>query len=503
MGECMSLCNTKNVEEEDIKKTRNNQLPIDDLTLLRPSSLKDSSTPRRTKKNKTSAPKVVSFKIDEKKLVSKMSKDSLLHFEEITDDKKSEKSDKSDKSEDDKVNENKSVDSSISGLKYDTEQEQESEQEKENNNYKTKKPEVKWDLLTDKLISNKINKLKDEMASNEEKKNENANIKIIDKNNELIDNEKNNEEENINNNNDSIIKKNNEENNNSKNEISEENEYNKNNDEKNNIKENNKEKEIININKKDEENKNLDSENLKKQSIEKEANNAQKNEEIENEEEEEEDDEDEENNINQKKNENLEKTSLENKDLKKYDFLVKIINKNIEAKGFSKSSIIQQINELYKSFSDTLPLDDFTLKLSEDLIKLLEINIDTDKTIIHNFIKELIQIYENDKNKIYNQLIKYAEGIEDQEKLKTKAKNRQIRSYIKDRQDKLKERLKMEDIPPDKIISFETFYQIVEETDIQLKEEYIDILLYQMKIAVPKGRSFNTLNAIVIIDFLK
>ena len=61
----------------------------------------------------------------------------------------------------------------------------------------------------------------------------------------------------------------------------------------------------------------------------------------------------------------------------------------------------------------------------------------------------------------------------------------------------------MEDIPPDKIISFETFYQIVEETDIQLKEEYIDILLYQMKIAVPKGRSFNTLNAIVIIDFLK
>ena len=96
-----------------------------------------------------------------------MSKDSLLHFEEITDDKKSEKSDKSDKSEDDKVNENKSVDSSISSLKYDTEQEQESEQEKENNNYKSKKPEVKWDSLTDKLISNKINKLKDEMESNE------------------------------------------------------------------------------------------------------------------------------------------------------------------------------------------------------------------------------------------------------------------------------------------------------------------------------------------------
>ena len=64
-------------------------------------------------------------------------------------------------------------------------------------------------------------------------------------------------------------------------------------------------------------------------------------------------------------------------------------------------------------------------------------------------------------------------------------------------------RLKKEDIPSDKVISYELFKEIVEECEIKLKENYLDILLYQMKIAVPQGRSFKSLNAIVILDFLK
>ena len=49
----------------------------------------------------------------------------------------------------------------------------------------------------------------------------------------------------------------------------------------------------------------------------------------------------------------------------------------------------------------------------------------------------------------------------------------------------------------------EKFEKIFEETELQLKDTQLDILLYQMKMAVPKGRNFNTLNAIVIVDFLK
>ncbi len=131
------------------------------------------------------------------------------------------------------------------------------------------------------------------------------------------------------------------------------------------------------------------------------------------------------------------------------------------------------------------------------------ITLDSDKIEIEKFIKELISIFENDKNKICEQLMNFIEIIEDQEKLKTRKLNRNIRSYLKDCEEKIKNKLKEEDMPSDKIITFEKFFKIVEETGIKLKEEYMEILLYQMKIAVPKGKSINTLNANVIVDFLK
>jgi uncharacterized protein YwqG len=67
----------------------------------------------------------------------------------------------------------------------------------------------------------------------------------------------------------------------------------------------------------------------------------------------------------------------------------------------------------------------------------------------------------------------------------------------------MKERLNQEDIPSDKIITYEFFTQIVKETELSLKKSYMDILLFQMKDKVPKGKSFHLFNAIVIVDFLK
>ena len=58
-------------------------------------------------------------------------------------------------------------------------------------------------------------------------------------------------------------------------------------------------------------------------------------------------------------------------------------------------------------------------------------------------------------------------------------------------------------MPPDRIVSFERFNKIVQDVGIQLKKEYMDVLLYQMKMAVPKGRSIYDFNMIVIVDFLK
>ena len=118
-------------------------------------------------------------------------------------------------------------------------------------------------------------------------------------------------------------------------------------------------------------------------------------------------------------------------------------------------------------------------------------------------IQVIIKLFDGDKDKIYQQLMKFMEGIEEQEKLKNRQSNRVIRSYIKDCEEKLKDRLKQEDIPSDKIISLQKIEEIIEETGVQLKDEHLNILLYQMKMKVPKGRNFNSFNDNVIVDFLK
>ena len=218
--------------------------------------------------------------------------------------------------------------------------------------------------------------------------------------------------------------------------------------------------------------------------------------------------EEEENNQNDKNSENKEEKIEETKGteedfLKKYENLVSIININLEAKGFEKVDIKKEIDELYNSFSDSTPSEELISNLSDLLIKLMEVTLDSDKTEIKDFCKELIIFYNGDKNRIYNQLMNFIENIEEQIKLTTRKLNRSMRSYIRDAEDKLRPRLKQEDIPANKIISYELFNSIVEECEIQLKEGYMDVLLYQMKKQVPKGKGFNTLNAIVIVDFLK
>ena len=191
------------------------------------------------------------------------------------------------------------------------------------------------------------------------------------------------------------------------------------------------------------------------------------------------------------------------KDLTKYDQLIKIINKNLESKGFSELDIKNKIDEIFKNLSDSTSTEILITKLSDLLIELMDVSLDSDKNEIQNFIKDITILFNGDIIKIHEQLVSYIKGINDQSKLQNRASNRVIRGHIKKCANQLKERLKQEDIPSDKIVSFQKFKEIMNETGVELKEEHLDILLYQMKMKVPKGRSFDTLNMIVVVDFLK
>ena len=204
----------------------------------------------------------------------------------------------------------------------------------------------------------------------------------------------------------------------------------------------------------------------------------------------------------EKEEENIDITSLEDF-LIKNDALIKVINVTLESKGFSKSDIQTKMDEFFQAITEA-KLDQSHIESISNLLKeLLSISVKSDEKDIEQFFKELFVILEFDKEKIYEQIIKFSEDIEEQEKLKTRKLNRNIRSYIKDCQDNLNKIFKQDDMPPDRVVTFERFNQIAEEVGLSLKKEYLDVLLYQMKNAVPKGRSIHEFNMIIIVDFLK
>jgi len=210
----------------------------------------------------------------------------------------------------------------------------------------------------------------------------------------------------------------------------------------------------------------------------------------------------------EKEEENL--NNQENKDnqvfnefLTKNDSLIKVININLESKGYSKTDIQSKFDEVFQSITET-KLDQNHISLVNNLLNdLLSITVDSDKKDLEKFFTDLFSSLNYDKEKIHEQILTFAEDIEEQEKLKTRKLNRNIRSYIKDCQEQLNQIFKQDDMPSDRVVSYDKFCQIVEEVGMKMKKEYMDVLLYQMKMAVPKNRSIHEFNMIVIVDFLK
>ena len=210
-------------------------------------------------------------------------------------------------------------------------------------------------------------------------------------------------------------------------------------------------------------------------------------------------DEDDNNSNNEKKNNKFQTPE----ELKKFDDLIKMVNKTIESIGYSQEEVKDKFEEIYKNLEESISQEALVDKLSEFLFSLMEVSLDSDKNQIKNFLKEIIIFYNNNKKKIHEQLMEYISRIGDQDKLTTTLLNQKIQDDLLKYKDKLNEKLKKENIPSDKIITYELFKQIIEEVEVKLKEHFMEILLYQMKSSVPKERSFNSLNLNVLINFIK
>lgn len=211
------------------------------------------------------------------------------------------------------------------------------------------------------------------------------------------------------------------------------------------------------------------------------------------------DDDDDDNSNNAKKN-NKFKTPEE---LEKFDDLIKMINKTIESVGYSQEEVIEKFNEIFNNLEESITQEALVDKFSELLFSLMEVTLDSDKNEIKNFLKEIITFYNNNKKKIKEQLMVYINRIGDQDKLTTALLNGKIQDSLFEYKDKLNEQLKKDNIPSDKIITYELFKQIIEGAEVKIKEHFMEILLYQMKSSVPKEKSFHSLNLNILINFIK
>ena len=210
-------------------------------------------------------------------------------------------------------------------------------------------------------------------------------------------------------------------------------------------------------------------------------------------------DDDDENSNNAKKNTKF-KTPEE---LQKFDDLIKMVNKTIESVGYSQEEVKEKLDEIYNNLEESISQEALVDKLSELLFSLMEVSLDSDKNEIKNFLKDIIAFYSNNKKKIKEQLMEYINRIGDQDKLTTALLNGKIQDDLLEYKDKINEQLKKNNIPSDKIITYELFKQIIEEGEVKIKEHAMEILLYQMKSSVPKEKSFHSLNLNVLINFIK
>ena len=106
MGVCTSLCNTEKLEEDNDTKTNiNTQFPINELSILKQSNLKENSA-GKSRKNKSRIKKAVKFKLDEEEkdenLIEKKESIPVIHFYDTYDNQIVEY-------EDEKLNENKNL----------------------------------------------------------------------------------------------------------------------------------------------------------------------------------------------------------------------------------------------------------------------------------------------------------------------------------------------------------------------------------------------------------
>ena len=187
--------------------------------------------------------------------------------------------------------------------------------------------------------------------------------------------------------------------------------------------------------------------------------------------------------------------------VKDYDYMsnlifndfIYVIVKNLEANKIDKQIIESRILNVdnLNLLNDKSNYKLFISNVSNDFIDILKVKQEKDVVDIHSFVKTLlfnnfiskkcnIEEFKNKVLELFNNISFYS--IEQKQEL-----NKVIALKFNPVKDKLKEKISFFDDDNKGYISFDGIKKIIEELDLKLKKDYLEYIIYIMKVNLEEG----------------
>ena len=197
-----------------------------------------------------------------------------------------------------------------------------------------------------------------------------------------------------------------------------------------------------------------------------------------------------------------EKQEEQNQDENQLLSLLKVFMKNIEAQGITKDDINQKIDEICKLFEnkEEATKEEFIEPFSKMFIETMKVTQEKDIEKINNFLMDFVDSINGETAMFFNGLMAIFENIKD---YKGVDKNDELSYGLNKYKNELIEVFKKYDSNNTNLVTFDIFRKIVQELNINLDEESMDFLLYEMKKDVPENNSIFDLNYQIILKLLE
>ena len=181
-----------------------------------------------------------------------------------------------------------------------------------------------------------------------------------------------------------------------------------------------------------------------------------------------------------------------------------ILLTNFEAKKINldeaKEKIILNLSEINKYNNE-----EFITKIKNNISQKLNCNNDISNTNVKNWLNYLLSINDNDQNIMQNEFLSILSNIKEYPPEQELFLNKKVKKYLLPKKNIILDKLKLyqkNDTAKNKYITFKNLKKIIEEENIELKEQYFVFLFYALKKFDDPNASLDDLKYEILFDIL-